>query len=416
MMYPCTTALVCAAVLIAARLEAEMPPLTPQQAVDRALATHPEVSLAGLTVEAARGARRAAGQLPNPALNYRLETLDRAGADAGEWTLDASWSLDEFWRRGPRMRVAAAHVAGARADDAQIRSDVRLRVLTAYTEAFAAAGQARTLSDAAGTLEEVVRIGRSRLREGDLSEYDVRRMELESRRVARAAQQARFRETDARGRLALHLGADPDSLQGSSLQASYPLSPPTAPLPSLVDRALRTRPDVHRSIAATDAGRADVARLKRERWPALHAGLGYKDEKGGASGMTGMVSVDLPLFDRAQGELQQARALARHAEVQAEWTRTRVEREVMSLRARLLSLHEQLRGLPAERDLMDLLSIARQTYDEGDSDLITLIDAVSSLTSEAQLRWSLLQEYQITYYELERAIGVTEAANRMETE
>lgn len=419
MMYLCTTAFILVTVFCTAQLEAtELTRLTPSQAVDRALAVHPDVSLAGLRVEAARGDRRAAGQLPNPTVTYGFESLDRAGADAGEWALDASWSVDGLWRRGPRVRVAEADVTAAMADDQQVRSAMRLRVLTAYTQAFAAAGQARILSEAGRMVREVVRIGQERQREGDLSEYDVRRMTLESSRLLRMTQQAHLSEADARHRLALYVGADPDSLQRSHLEATYPLALPTHSTASLIDLALMRRPDLQGSVAARDAGRAEVARLERKRWPSVQAGLGYKDEKRAASGLTGRLSIDVPLFDRAQGELQRARALHRHAALEAEWTRTRVEREVVALHARLTALRQQFEGLHTENSLKDLLAIARQRYDEGDGDLITLIDAVSSLTTESQQRWSLLQQYQTTYYELERAVGapLTEAIQRIETE
>lgn len=419
MMYLYALALLFLSGLTAARLEAAGTDfLTPAQAVDQSLASHPAIPIARESVQAALGARQAAGQLPNPSVTYGFESLDRAGVETGEWSLDAQLPIDFIWRRGARGYAALARVAGAEANASLVRVELRLQVLSTFTDAFTAAGQALALSTAANTLEEVTRIGRARLQEGDLSDYDVRRMELESQRISRAVQLMRLREATARRQLALLMGADIDSLRELRLHAGYPLLPPADTPEVLVARALALRADLQVASAEQDATMAEVDRLVRQRWPGLQAGLGYKKERGGASGLTGTVSVDLPLFDRAQGQLQEARAIERRAALQVEWLRTQVAQEVKSLHANLTAWYEQLEALPDEDELTDLLNIARQTYDEGDSDLITLIDAVHSLTGETELRWTLLQDYQKTYYELERAIGMplAEAAQRTDPE
>jgi cobalt-zinc-cadmium efflux system outer membrane protein len=417
--YPCIVALLYLVVFSAGELKAaEMNILTPEQAVGRALGGHPTIAMAQQQLDAVLGAQRAAGQLPNPRVTYGFEALDRGGAEAGEWGIDAQLPVDFMWRRGPRMREALARLSAAEASVLQTRQDLRLEVLSTYVDAFTSAGHARSLATAGAVLAEVARIGQARLQEGDLSDYDVRRIELEWQRVSRAVDRARMNGSMARRRLSVQMGVDPDSLQGLELHADYPYPLFEVTPATLVDKALKGRADMRLASAGIDAGGAHVDRLKRDGWPELQVGLGYKEEDGGASGLTGTVSLDLPLFDRKQGELQEARALQRQAALQATWTRTNVTLEVRSLLERLRALSGQVEALPAEGELSRMLDTARQAYDEGDSDLMTLIDAVQSMTGEADHRWTLLRDYQKTYHELERAIGapLTEAIRGTEPE
>lgn len=418
MVYPCIVALLYLGFSTGELQASEMNNLTPEQAVGRALGNHPTIAMARQQLDAALGARRAVGQLPNPSVNYGFEALDRGGAEAGEWAIEAELPVDFMWRRGPQVRQAQARLAAVEASVLQARQELRLEVLSTYVDAFTSAGHARALATAGAVLDEVARIGRARLQEGDLSDYDVRRMELESLRVSRAAERSRLNESVARRRLAVQMRVDPDSLEGLELHADYPYPTIEETPATLVDRALAARAEMRLAAAGIDVGSAGVDRLKRDRWPELQVGLGYKEEHGGASGLTGTVSLDLPLFDRKQGELQEARALQRHARLQAKWTRTNVTFEVRSLLDRLGILSQQVEALPAEGELSSMLDTARRAYDEGDSDLMTLIDAVELMTGEADHRWTLLRDYQRTYHELERAIGtpLTEATRGTEPE
>lgn len=418
MAYPCIVALLYLGFSTGELKAAEMNNLTPEQAVARALGNHPTIAMARQQLDAALGARRAVGQLPNPSVTYGFEALDRGGAEAGEWAIEAELPVDFMWRRGPQVRQAQARLAAVEARVLQARQELRLEVLWTYVDAFTAAGHARALTTAGAALNEVARIGRARLQEGDLSDYDVRRLELESLRVSRVAERSRLNESVARRRLAVQMGVDPDSLEGLELHAEYPYPTIEETPASLIDRALAARAEMRSASADIDVGSAGIDRLKRDRWPEMQVGFGYKEEDGGASGLTGMVSLDMPLFDRKQGELQEARALQRHATLQANWTRTNVTLEVRSLLYRLGILSQQAEALPAEGELTGMLDTARQAYDEGDSDLMTLIDAVESITGEADHRWTLLRDYQRTYHELERAIGtpLSEATRGTEPE
>lgn len=404
MKYVCTLPFL--AVFAAARLAAlEAPVLTSEEAVRQALDSYPQLGMARDQVAAALGTLRATGQLPNPNVSYGFESLDRAGVGTGEWTVGAEIALQDLWRRGPHRRGAEARLSAQKANVERVAAELRLQTLRAYIAAHAASRSARALQGLMGILGDVARVAHVRMGEYDLSEYDVRRVELEVQRISRAIDEAQLAESESLSQLSLLTGIDVDSLRGYALHVEFPFPAPGDPPEALVGAALAARAEVQVANSRRDGARADVDALERARWPSLGLGLGYKEEKAGASGVTGMVTVEVPLFDRLQGELDRGRALHRRAGLEEESVRARIEVEVLSAHARVTSLAGRLAELPEESEVISMMATARQRYEEGDSDLLTLIDAARTLTAEIEFRWELRRDYQISYYELERAIG-----------
>ena len=343
--------------------------LTAQDAVQLALAqAHVQDGL-DASIALARSEVISARTWANPTLDVDREELRDDAVSGSETSVMLSQPFELGGRRGLRIRAAEAGVSAAVAGVAHERIRLRGEVLRDYYAVAAAERRMQAQGKISIGLASLADVAGKRQRAGDLSGY-------ESRRIAQASAQAQARRAEAsaaaraaRHRVAgwigeaalraelddaLHLAVVPD---GTNIRS--------AELDSLA--AQRT----HAEAQASAAGRVSLP---------VTVGIGSKRiRQGGLSDDALMLElgVELPLFDRNQGE--RARAAAELQRTEAQYQRaliqTRARRSAALEEARELA--ESLRRMRAEMvpEAAQLTDIARNSFAEGELDLVGLLDA-----------------------------------------
>lgn len=340
---------------ISAAAQAAAPPnpldnLTLDQALDLAERLQPELAEAKALIEAAEGRMKQAGAFPNPAAIARMESARVTGRTAREAEYLAGLSQPvPLGSRLSKAREAEQLERDRRSRELEVRRrDLRKRVHSAFATALYQEEALQTRSEIAASVVKVVATTKARVDAGDTAREQLARAEMELIRAQIELRRADALREHALVELKAAIG-DPGlavkSLAGS-LDATFEI--PT--LESLAAN-LSAHPEMALAGAEIHARQARVDLAKAERIPDVKVEVLFRRLEGSKeSSFDFGLSLPLPLFDRSEGRLREARA-----EITA--TKARALSTQNALRARLHESHAQLTtALASSRALkVDLL-------------------------------------------------------------
>lgn len=304
-------------------------PLTLKEAIARALKNNLTLKAARADLSSARagliGARIATPF--NPELSGTLGGRFAAKGKAFEVDVALSQKFEIGGQRGKRIALARARVATRKAAENHLRDWLKAKVKVAFTDALLARrlmGFARQTLKLANQLHQTAI---ERRKAGAATDLEVNLAGIEWAQARRALAMSKRKVFGSLIKLRNLLGFSPSR----TLEIKGRLSLParfTTRLAPLLRLALSRR----RDLKALDQQRLVLEAEKRlaraEAWPNLTFSLKYAHEEG-ESHIAGVgFSIPLPLFNRNQGRIAQARARARRAMVALEQGRMTVQQEV----------------------------------------------------------------------------------------
>jgi outer membrane protein TolC len=370
-------------------------PVTRADAHRAALAAGPRVALARADTAAARAALITARALPNPSL---AATYSKSPPQK-HLILDVP--VDAPWSRRPRVGAASATAHAARLRFLSERTAALVEVDTTYTMALAAHARFRLSRQTARDADSLRTMTAARRDAGDASDLDV------DLATITAGQQANVAATDSLTYMStvltvqtlMGIAADSaaivlaDSLRllpaetDAMLRAidsatALILSPPAGgPLLPAALASSVTTPSIAAAEASLTAAELAMARERRSVFgaPSLQMGIEWGDPTAESPNEilpTIGVSFPLPIFNRNQGPIAQARAERDRARAELASTRLLVaqrlvegQRERASLRARVVRDQELV--VRAERVAARSLT----AYREGAAALPAVLEA-----------------------------------------
>lgn len=330
----------------------------------RALARNPTLAQAAAEVDAARGRAKQAGLFPNPTIGYSGDEISRGPIiRGGEHGVFAEQTIPLGGKLGLSRQIFEREASQAEA----LVEAQRLRVLTdvrvLYYAALAGQRRVEVRERLTALASEAVGVSRQLFNTGAADTPDVMASEIEARRKQlslETAQNARSRIWRQLASVIGDIGLTPQPLDGT-LDAAIPELDRDA----IVQQILNQSPEVKAARLAVERAQAALKRAQRETAPDLvvRGGPRYNRElleaNGQPVGWEAAVDVGLvvPLFNRNQGAIAEARAEAGRAEQD-------VSRLELELRSRAADAFERylttLRSVEAYRG--DILPRAEQSY------------------------------------------------------
>lgn len=404
--------------------------VTEDEAVAIALWNNPALQAEMTALGLARADVIQAGLLANPQLTmifpFSFRILEAV----------ANWPIEAIWQR-PR-RVAAAKLEQERvAETLVLRAlDLVRDVRLAYAEYMAAQTRAGIAEEITRERREIALIINARLRAGDISELETNAAVTDARlieeRAARFAQDAALASERLRGllgfgdddvRLTLivpspRLAPAVSQIIGvrsvtARIDELTPASTESETLNELIKQALDARPELKAGELAIEAA---GARAKWERLRIINVTAIAKEYGRGTNGFEqgpGLL-IDLPIFNRNQGNISRAEADIERAAKQLIAARQRVVSEVREAYTQLAQAREahrlwRTRVLPPlEQDI----HLAETAYRSGDVAYLFVLETARRYSDE-RLREA---DYQVAaaraLAQLERSVGRRLIANR----
>jgi outer membrane protein len=404
--------------------------VTLQDAVRLALQRHPSVAQAAAGVERAQAGVREAGASLLPAAHLettltrfqepmvvaplhgfdpqRPPVFDRTLAQA---SASVGWLAFDGGARDARVRRSAAALAGSEAQERAVEQSLIAEVVRRY----AAVVTAREVAGAHGSRVEALQEERDRaarlLEQGRAARVVLLRAEAALSAAGAELAGSTARVESAERELARWMGVPATLVTGALLApARVAAAPPDGG--AVVQRALRSNPDLARLAAEVVASSAAVAEARAQWWPTLHLGGRYVQYGSGAGNAGGEwqtgVQLSYPLFTGAArpAAADRARAESRAASATYALAELRVTDGVDGALVALLSAEARSAAWRAAvEQLAEVVRIERLALDTGGGVQTDYLNAEAELlrarASLTESRYAAL----VAHVELARAAG-----------
>lgn len=332
------------ACLPAAALPVPVPaPLSLDQAQDLARATDPAIQRFQDLAAARAEAAVAAAQLPDPVLSVELmdvpaDTLRLSDDPMTELRL----GLRQTFPRGDTRRLAGAQesalAAGEEARAQAAERAVIQAVRRAYLDLHYRHAALGVLEGNRALLAELIAITEREFAAGRASQQDVLSAELEVERLEDRLLAMEVDRATAEADLARRIGPEP-------ARRPLPAEPPSLAAPALSDAPsdtvrLSEHPSLHVETTARRASLHAVDLARQGYRPQWTVGFTYgrpttRGEMNEPDRLSGMVTLDLPLFTRQRQDRQVAASLHRRDAAERAWDERlrNLERELAKARA-----------------------------------------------------------------------------------
>ncbi len=379
--------------------------LSLEQAFDMAERLHPDLAESRALVEAATGRAQQAGAFPNPEAIVGAQQLPFSGnaSNQREYVAGIAQPIPLGGRLG-KAREAEQLEREVRVRGLEVtRRNLRKRVHSAFATALYQERAFQTQSQIAQSLEKIVAITKARVDAGDVVPEDQARVEMELARTKVEIQRSQSMREQAMFGLTAAIGDATLSVKSlaGSLDAAFEI--PT--LESLAAN-LSAQPEYALADASLRASNARIDLAKAERIPdvkveALYHRLEATKENTFDIGL----SIPLPLFNRNQGKLREARAEAAAAEARSRMTENELNLRLRESYAQLTSALATSRALQTEilPRAERVVQSAESRYAAGDASLADVLPVrrdwaaiqLSHLESlrEVMLAWAALTPF-----------------------
>lgn len=363
-----------------------------------------------------------AGLRPNPTLDTDYGSARFLGGSAeGALDVGVTQVFETAGKRRKRVNVARTELDQVRAEVLAIERQFAADVRASYARAISAARQLDLLDRLIMTNEELVRVTNARLKEGDVAPLELNIVRVETDRLR--AQVIRTR-ADIQGEL-----ISLRTLVG--LETSDPLR--LAPLPErpprldlniaqLTDIALRERADLRAARLGEELGSARIRLAEAQRTPNVAGSVRYSRERRitdlppslnvSPVGQTDNilrfgVALDIPVFNKNQGEIASATGERVQFQRQREFLETTIKRDVALAYGRYRAAAETYvlyatRIIPTSE--ANVQSV-RAAYNLGEFSVFDIVNEQRRLIESQTGYNDALRDYYGALSDLERALG-----------
>ncbi len=397
---------------------------TVDRLVETAFSRRADLLAARQRLAVAEGKLIQAGLRVNPVLNSEYGSPRFLGGEAeNDFSVGVSQVFELGGKRRKRVRVAELEIAQIGAEVAALERQIAAEIRITYAAAVAAARQLDVLEKLIAADNEIVRATEARLTEGDVAPLDVNLVKVERSRLQIQAIEAKNNLETALITL--------QSLTGTDVAESLKIAPQSERPPrldlglsELTNLALTGRNDLQAARISEELGTARIDLAKSLATPNVAGSVKYSRNKGiidlptTAGGgfaidkdnaLTFGVSVELPFFNRNQGEVAAATSEKVLATRNREFLEASIRRDVAiayrNYRAaaeKLVLYSTQILPLSEEN-----LKSVRAAYGFGEFSVFEVVNEQRRLSENLAGYTESLREYYTALAELETALGAS---------
>jgi cobalt-zinc-cadmium efflux system outer membrane protein len=255
------------------------------------------------------------------------------------------------------------------------------------------------------SFRQTLEISESRYKAGDMSESDLLKIKLQLLQFQSDLSTANLAKIQALTSLRQFLGFEsvPDEFD---VQGDLDYQPVHAGLQDLKGLAMQSRPDLRAAQQGVTAARSQEALMEANGKRDLSASFNYTHTAGINSGAF-FFNIDLPIFDRNQGEIARTRFAITQAEQQAIETAQQVSSDVVDAYAALRSNDEIIqlyRGGYVDQAKQSR-DITEYAYKRGAASLLDFLDAERTYRANQLAYRQALASYMTALEQVRQAVG-----------
>lgn len=385
--------------------------LSLDEATDQFLRKNLSVQAARLQVGVAEAERVGARLSPRPGLTVSAENLRLSGetpvSRLHEYGISVAQPIELGNRKSLRMEVAERTVSLSEARLTEVLRRQLFDLKRTYYESVLANVLLGIEQENRDNFEGLVKFNTVRFEEGYIAEGELLKVRLERTKFDFAVANAALNLRKAKIRL-LELIWDPDFERATKMDVSNTLRVPPVELnlSHLKQTALVNRPEVKVAEAELALAQSTI-KLERSRAKGeVTPYVGYK-RVGVDNTVLAGVTVPLPIGNRNQSGIARAEAEQKVSETNLQLVRNRTLAEVEAAYRAYETAREQVRAYEAGllRQANESREIQLAAYEEGATELITLIEAQKTRTEVRADYYRAIFDYYTSILQLELATG-----------
>jgi cobalt-zinc-cadmium efflux system outer membrane protein len=310
-------------------------------------------------------------------------------------------------RRRARIDATAAAAKAAEARLAEWRGAVAADVREAFGRALAAEAHEQLATDAIQLATQALTAAEKRYQTGAASLIEVNTARIEVGRSQRARGAAKRMRAAALAELKLLLGMGPAAQ--ISLEGQLQPSPQghALDLRALTSLAAQNRADLLAARHELEAARAEQRLATREAVPTPRVGVSFSKEED-AQVVQGVLSMELPFFNRNQAARGVSSARVQQAELAIAALEQRVAQEVELSVDRVRTAREILDGFSGDvlKALDENIALVTRGYEVGELDFLELLLMRRDMLEARREYIEALAELNSAEAQLDRVLGV----------
>ncbi|QXX73405.1 efflux transporter outer membrane subunit [Methylovirgula sp. HY1] len=333
-----------------------------------------------------------------------------------QYGFDASWELDLWGKVRRQVESADAQVQASVEQSRGVLISSLAEVARDYMQLRGVQMQIKIAKDNLATARQILDVSRTRAQRGLTTGLDVEDAAAQVEAVRAQLPDLERQESEQINALSLLLGEAPGTLAGELVTPHpVPPSPPRLPL-GIPSELARRRPDIRQAEAQLHAATADIGVAVGDFYPsvALNGSVGFQalDLKNlwkGTSLQYAMgPSVTLPIFEggKLKATLAMRTAQQREAAITYHETVLKAWHDVVNaLVAYRTERERHLRLIAQAGHARAALGLARDRYDNGVAQFITVLDAERTLLQAEQQAATSATTVAIDLVALYKALG-----------
>lgn len=390
--------------------------ITLEQAINLAFTHSPALKAAETTIQQAQAEEITANLRPNPVIAGDSLFLPLFGNPSGsntsstlnelsEFDLGASYLIERGKKRQHRLQAARDVTVQTRSQVLDTRRTLAFNVAQQFIAALLADSNLRFAEQDLKSFQQTVTISEERYKAGDISEADYLKIKLQLLQFqtdVSAAQVARVQALASLRQL-MGYGAVPQNYDVAGDLAYTPVNQNEDDLKAL---ALKDRPDY---LAAEQGVTASKSAFELERANGkrdVDVGFNFSHVAGYSSGSF-LVNMELPIFNRNQGEIARTHYAITQAQENASAAGDMVLTDVESAYAAVTTNQQvvQLYMTGYIKNAQDSRDISEYAYKKGGASLLDFLDAERSYRATELAYRQALASYMTAVEQLKEAVG-----------
>jgi cobalt-zinc-cadmium efflux system outer membrane protein len=383
--------------------------LTLRDALSLAILGNPELASVSWERRAAEANALQQGLFPNPELDVEVENMGGKNSDgtfgASETTILLSQLIETGGKRGKRSRVAGLGADLAGWDYESKRLDILSETGAAFVDVLASQERAALARETFHLADRIFDVVAERVKAGKVSPLEESKASV-SRSLSEIRMQKAERELDAAiKRLASYWGSSSPSFTAVRGELDIPESIPAS---DDIDSLVALNPEIARWTTEIDRHRAALALERARRIPdlTLSGGVRRFEETEDTMFLFGL-SIPIPIFDRNQGGVEEARFTLERAGEDRRAADVRIRTELSEAFGALSSAHSEALVLKtiALPSAEQAFTAAREGYRQGKFGFLEVLDAQKTY---AEVRYQYIESlvaYHGSITRVERLIG-----------
>ena len=383
--------------------------LTLENAVEIAINNNPLIKSKIHNIEASKGRVRQAGLLPNPEIEFFTQEMptNNTGFDQNQNSVALFQKLETGGKRKLRVKAAKKEKRVVELDLQTAIAEITAKVKNGYFNVLTAQDKLKFAKETLEIAKSLMTISNERFERGDIARIEVIKAEIELSNTKMKVQEAERENLNSVKMLQTVMGV-PDI----TLNNLFPVSTADTPslnLDKLNDLLLNSHPALKARKKIVDLSLIKISEAKRMVIPDINATIGYKRLSAtDVNTIQAGIELPLPIFNRNQGNIIEARAFSFKAKDDVEIVRNELLLQLSNAFSLYVSTREQVRFfvdtiIPQAEES---LNIAREGYKHGEFNYLEVLDAQRTLAGTKISYLNILNELFSSTTEIEKLVGI----------